>query len=165
MNTVVLVKLPKIPLLANKKSQTVQGISSLSQVMGLAAYKLRPVIGSVHGLTLVPKLQTRLNVSTAHGIKQLPLSAYRYFDPPWSPSSDFSAKDSVCQIYIIVLLKAGFLSCRYSCFFFLQNLPIQSSSQHSGIPLPLGTTILPLRRGCIQSHYCHIKSDGRYLRD
>ena len=54
MNTVVLVKLPKIPLLANKKSQTIHGIS-LSQVMGLAAYKLRPVIGSVHGLTLVLK--------------------------------------------------------------------------------------------------------------
>ena len=28
---------------------------SLSQVMGLAAYKLPPVIGRVHGLTLVPK--------------------------------------------------------------------------------------------------------------
>jgi len=55
VNAVVLVKLPKIPLLANKKSQTVHGISSLSQVMGLAAYKLGPTIGSVHGLTLVPK--------------------------------------------------------------------------------------------------------------
>ena len=53
MNTVVLVKLPKIPLLANKKSQTVDGISSLSQVMGLAAFKLRLVIGSIHGVTLV----------------------------------------------------------------------------------------------------------------
>ena len=35
MNTVVLVKLPKMPLLANKKSQTAHGIFSLSQVMGL----------------------------------------------------------------------------------------------------------------------------------
>ena len=55
VNTIVLVKLPKIPLLANKKSQTVHEISSLSQVMGLAADKLLPVIGSVHELTLVPK--------------------------------------------------------------------------------------------------------------
>ena len=36
MNTVVLVKLPKIPLLANKESQNVHRISSLSQVMRLA---------------------------------------------------------------------------------------------------------------------------------
>ena len=59
MNTVVLVKLPKIPLLANKKSQTVHGISPLSQVMGLAAYKLRLVIGSVHGPTPVPEYVER----------------------------------------------------------------------------------------------------------
>jgi len=57
MNAVILAKLPKIPLLANKKSQPAHGISSLSQVMGLAAYKLRPVIGSVHGLTLVPEYE------------------------------------------------------------------------------------------------------------
>jgi hypothetical protein len=59
VNAVVLVELPKIPLLANKKSQSVHGISSLSQVMGLAAYKLRPVIRSVHGLTLVPEYPPR----------------------------------------------------------------------------------------------------------
>ena len=63
MNTVGFVKLHEIPLLANKKSQTVHGISSLSQVMGLAAYKLRSAIGSVHGLTLVPKYGTCLSIS------------------------------------------------------------------------------------------------------
>lgn len=55
MNAAILVKLSLIPLLANKKQQSAHGISSLSQVKGLAAYKLRPVIGSVHGLTQAPK--------------------------------------------------------------------------------------------------------------
>jgi len=64
VNAVVLVKLPKIPLLANKKSQIVHGISSLSRVMGLAAYKLRPVIGSVHELTLVPEYKTGRFIGT-----------------------------------------------------------------------------------------------------
>ena len=65
MNTVVLVKLPRLPLLANKKSQTVHGITSLSQALGLAAYKLRPVIRSVHGLTIVPKCRTSIYDITA----------------------------------------------------------------------------------------------------
>ena len=65
MNAIVLVKLPKIPLLPNKKSQTVHGISSLSQVMGLAAYKVRLVIGSVYGLTLVPECLVWVNTIAA----------------------------------------------------------------------------------------------------
>ena len=54
----ILVKLSKIPLLANKKSQTVHEISSLSQVIGLAAYKLQLVSGCVHGLTLVSEYRS-----------------------------------------------------------------------------------------------------------
>ena len=48
MNTFVLVKSPEIPMLANKKSQTVHRISSVSQIIGLAAHKVRPVIRGVH---------------------------------------------------------------------------------------------------------------------
>ena len=43
-----------------KKSQIAHGISSLSQVMGLAAYKLRPVIGRVDRLTLGSFLYERI---------------------------------------------------------------------------------------------------------
>ena len=53
VDAIVLVKLAKTPLLASEKSETIQGIFFLSQLMGLAAYKLRSVIGSVHGLALV----------------------------------------------------------------------------------------------------------------
>ena len=62
MNAIVLVKLPKIRLLPNKKSKTVHGISSLSQVMGLAAYKLELVIGCVHELAPVPEYLVWVNI-------------------------------------------------------------------------------------------------------
>ena len=89
MNTVVLFKLPKIPLLGNKKSQIVHRISSLSQVLGLTAYKLRPVIGGVHGLTLVPKYST----IDENGEPHFPLGASAL-------SHHVSAKVKICSASI-----------------------------------------------------------------
>jgi len=53
-NTIALVKLRWIPLLANKNNNhSVHGISSLLQSIDLAVYQKRPLIGNAHRLTLV----------------------------------------------------------------------------------------------------------------